>query len=43
MPDDAYTEGNAVAFAPKVSGYIIQLNIDDNTIVYARWPIGTQC
>jgi multidrug efflux pump subunit AcrA (membrane-fusion protein) len=33
--DDAYTEGNAVAFAPKVSGYITQLNIDDNTIVRA--------
>jgi membrane fusion protein, multidrug efflux system len=33
--DDAYTEGNAVAFAPKVSGYVTQLNIDDNTIVHA--------
>ena len=33
--DDAYTEGNAIAFAPKVSGYVTQLNIDDNTIVHA--------
>jgi membrane fusion protein (multidrug efflux system) len=33
--DDAYTEGNAVAFAPKVSGYVTQLNVDDNTIVHA--------
>jgi Biotin-lipoyl like len=33
--DDAYNEGNAVAFTPKVSGYITQLNIDDNTIVHA--------
>ena len=32
--DDAYTEGNAVAFAPKVSGYVTQLNVDDNTIVH---------
>src|SRR3954454_17391252 len=29
--DDAYTEGNAIAFAPKVSGYVTQLNVDDNT------------
>jgi membrane fusion protein (multidrug efflux system) len=32
--DDAYTEGNAIAFAPKVAGYVTQLNIDDNTIVH---------
>jgi membrane fusion protein (multidrug efflux system) len=32
--DDAYTEGNAIAFAPKVSGYVTQLNVDDNTIVH---------
>jgi membrane fusion protein, multidrug efflux system len=33
--DDAYTEGNAIAYAAKVSGYVIQLNIDDNTFVHA--------
>ncbi len=32
--DDAYTEGNAIAFAAKVSGYVTQLNIDDNTFVH---------
>jgi membrane fusion protein (multidrug efflux system) len=32
--DDAYTEGNAIAFAPKVSGYVTQLNIDDNMLVH---------
>ncbi|MFL5286886.1 MAG: HlyD family secretion protein, partial [Rhodopila sp.] len=32
--DDAYTEGNAIAFAPKVSGYVTQLNVDDNTFVH---------
>jgi membrane fusion protein, multidrug efflux system len=32
--DDAYTEGNAIAFAPKVAGYVTQLNIDDNTFVH---------
>jgi len=31
--DDAYTEGNAVTIAPKVGGYVVQLNIDDNTRV----------
>ena len=29
--DDAYTEGNAIAIAAKVSGYVTELNIDDNT------------
>jgi membrane fusion protein (multidrug efflux system) len=33
--DDAYTEGNAVAIAPHVSGYVIQRLVDDNTIVHA--------
>jgi len=33
--DDAYTEGNAVAIAPKVSGYIIERSVDDNTFVHA--------
>jgi membrane fusion protein, multidrug efflux system len=28
--DDAYTDGNVVEMAPKVSGYVVQLNIDDN-------------
>ena len=32
--DDAYTEGNAVAFAAKVSGYVTQLNVDDNTFAH---------
>jgi membrane fusion protein (multidrug efflux system) len=29
--DDAYTDGNVVEMAPKVSGYVIQLNVDDNS------------
>lgn len=33
--DDAYTDGNAIAYAAKVSGYVTQLNIDDNTHVHA--------
>jgi membrane fusion protein, multidrug efflux system len=33
--DDAYTEGRAIAIAPKVSGYVATLNIDDNTFVKA--------
>jgi membrane fusion protein (multidrug efflux system) len=32
--DDAYTEGNAVAYAAKVSGYVTQLNINDNMFVH---------
>ena len=32
--DDAYTDGNAIAYAPKVSGYVTQLNINDNTFVH---------
>jgi membrane fusion protein (multidrug efflux system) len=32
--DDAYTDGNAVAFAAKVSGYVTELNIDDNSFVH---------
>ena len=31
--DDAYTDGNAVTMLPKVSGYVVELNIDDNTHV----------
>jgi membrane fusion protein, multidrug efflux system len=33
--DDAYTEGNAVSIAPKVSGYVIQNHINDNVFVHA--------
>lgn len=32
--DDAYTEGNAVAYAAKVAGYVTKLNVDDNTFVH---------
>jgi membrane fusion protein (multidrug efflux system) len=32
--DDAYTDGNAVAVAAKISGYVTQLNINDNTFVH---------
>ncbi|MEA2740859.1 MAG: rane fusion protein multidrug efflux system [Acetobacteraceae bacterium] len=33
--DDAYTDGNAIAYAAKVSGYVTQLNVDDNMFVHA--------
>jgi membrane fusion protein (multidrug efflux system) len=33
--DDAYTEGNAVSIAPKVSGYVIENRINDNVFVHA--------
>ena len=33
--DDAYTEGNAVSIAPKVSGYVVERRVDDNTFVKA--------
>jgi membrane fusion protein (multidrug efflux system) len=32
--DDAYTDGNAVAMAPHVSGYVTRLAVDDNTFVH---------
>ena len=32
--DDAYTEGTAIATAAKVSGYVTQLNVNDNTFVH---------
>lgn len=32
--DDAYTDGNAVTMAPKVSGYVTKLNINDNVFVH---------
>jgi membrane fusion protein (multidrug efflux system) len=33
--DDAFTDGNAVTIAPQVSGYVVELNINDNTRVKA--------
>lgn len=33
--DDAYTEGNAAMIAPKVSGYVVERRVDDNTFVRA--------
>jgi membrane fusion protein (multidrug efflux system) len=33
--DDGYTEGNAVSIAPKVSGYVIERDVDDNSFVHA--------
>jgi membrane fusion protein (multidrug efflux system) len=32
--DDAYTDGNAVMMAPKVSGYVVTLAVNDNTRVH---------
>ena len=32
--DDAYTDGNTVTMAPKVAGYVVELNIDDNSHVH---------
>jgi membrane fusion protein, multidrug efflux system len=31
--DDAYTDGNTITMAPKVSGYVVNLYIDDNVHV----------
>ena len=33
--DDAYTEGNAVSITPKVSGYVVERRVDDNSNVRA--------
>ena len=33
--DDAYTDGRAIAISAKVSGYVVELNVDDNTVVKA--------
>ncbi len=33
--DDAYTEGNAVSITPKVSGYVVERRVDDNSPVHA--------
>ena len=32
--DDAYTDGDAVTIAPKVSGYVVVMNIGDNKFVH---------
>ncbi|MDR5824203.1 MULTISPECIES: HlyD family secretion protein [unclassified Caballeronia] len=32
--DDAYTDGDAVTIAPKVSGYVVEMNINDNQFVH---------
>lgn len=32
--DDAYTDGDAVTIAPKVSGYVVAMNIGDNKFVH---------
>ena len=32
--DDAYTDGNAISMAPKVSGYVVQLAVNDNVFVH---------
>jgi membrane fusion protein, multidrug efflux system len=32
--DDAYTDGNTITMAPKVSGYVVNLYIDDNVHVH---------
>ncbi|MGN6232685.1 MAG: HlyD family secretion protein [Trinickia sp.] len=32
--DDAYTDGNAVAMAPKVAGYVVKLAVNDNVYVH---------
>jgi membrane fusion protein (multidrug efflux system) len=33
--DDAYTDGNAIVIAPKISGYVTELAVNDNTLVKA--------
>jgi membrane fusion protein, multidrug efflux system len=32
--DDAYTDGNAITIAPQVSGYVVDLAVNDNTYVH---------
>jgi membrane fusion protein (multidrug efflux system) len=32
--DDAYTDGNAITMAPKVSGYVVKLAVNDNVYVH---------
>jgi membrane fusion protein (multidrug efflux system) len=31
--DDAYTDGNVITMAPKISGYVVELFVDDNSRV----------
>jgi membrane fusion protein (multidrug efflux system) len=33
--DDAYTDGNSIVIAPKISGYVTELDVNDNTMVKA--------
>ncbi len=33
--DDAYTDGNSIVIAPKISGYVTELDVNDNTLVKA--------
>ncbi len=33
--DDAYTDGRAITIAPKISGYVTELNVNDNQFVHA--------
>jgi membrane fusion protein, multidrug efflux system len=33
--DDAYTDGHSVVIAPKVAGYVTELDVNDNTVVKA--------
>jgi membrane fusion protein (multidrug efflux system) len=33
--DDAYTDGNSIVIAPKIAGYVTELDVNDNTFVKA--------
>jgi membrane fusion protein (multidrug efflux system) len=33
--DDAYTDGNSIVIAPKVAGYVTELDVNDNSLVKA--------
>ncbi len=33
--DDAYTDGDSIVIAPKISGYVTELDVNDNTLVKA--------
>jgi membrane fusion protein, multidrug efflux system len=32
--DDAQVDGHTIVISPRVSGYVLKMNIDDNTVVY---------
>ena len=32
--DDAYTDGRAISIAPRVSGYVVELDVNDNQFVH---------